>query len=186
MRQGRSSAADTKENGSRLWEERVKDNMDYRAMYQDIWIIIIVIQLIVTAICLMHEGLGVLLQCNRTLVTQFLCPPFSAFLGMYWVDQQACLGFPVRCYGKTQTNLLVNPTAFLLMVAGGLLYIQASQSWFIQGEGWSTKREEAAATPGKHPFHQVVFLWSKLCHLAKPKGTEAKKWIKHLEIGGSY
>lgn len=28
MRQGRSSAADTKENGSRLWEERVKDNMD--------------------------------------------------------------------------------------------------------------------------------------------------------------
>lgn len=97
-------------------------------MYQDIWIIIIVIQLIVTAICLMHEGLGVLLQCNRTLVTQFLYPPFSALLGMYWVDQQVCLGFPVRCYGKTQTNLLVNPTAFLLMVAGGLLYIQASQS----------------------------------------------------------
>ena len=28
---------------------------------------------------------------------------------MYWVGQKIHLGFPVRCYRKTQTNFLVNP-----------------------------------------------------------------------------
>ena len=27
----------------------------------------------------------------------------------YWVGQKVCLGFSVKCYGKTRVNLLINP-----------------------------------------------------------------------------
>ena len=113
MRHGRSSAADTKENVSRLWEEEgVIDNMD-------LWSHV--------SRCLDDNhshptgsdcylpharGSGGATAINGIPVTQFLCPPFSASLGMYWVGQQVCLGFPVRCYGKTQTNLLASSIAF--------------------------------------------------------------------------
>ena len=53
-------------------------------MYQDVWMIIIVTQLIVTATCLMHEDLGVLLQSM-----EFQSPSFSVLPSLLPL---ACIG----------------------------------------------------------------------------------------------
>ena len=157
----------------------------YGAMYQDVWMIIIVIQLIVTAICLMHEGLGVLLQCNRTLVIQFLYLPFSAFLGMYWVDQQV-FGFSCKVLWKNPNKLVGQPNSFLAhgcrraaVHPGITVIVHSGRRLKYETRRGSSHTRKAPISPSRISLVQTV-------SFGQAQGHRGKKWIKHLEVGGSY
>lgn len=46
-----------------------------------------------------------------------------------WVGQTVRSGFPVRCYGKTRTNFVVNPVRSFLVMGLGLGCGSAALAW---------------------------------------------------------
>ena len=134
-----------------------------------------VIQLIVTAICLMHEGLGVPLQSNRTSVTQFLCPPFSAFLGVF--------RFSCKMLWKNPNKLVGQPNSFLAhgcrkaaVHPGITVTVRSGRRLKYETRRGSSHTRKAPISPGRISLVQTGSFGQAQGHRGKKMNKASASW----------